>query len=77
MRNVPLQWMVPLRPDGEDETQKCANCQQVGLRDINTESSPPTWLSIDDGARGKFKRESRFPSKRVGEMNKNVWRGRG
>ena len=21
------------------------NCQQVGLRDINTETSPPTWLS--------------------------------
>ena len=54
-RNVPLQWMVLLRPDGEDlwnarnwVSQKFTNCQQVGWRDISTESCPPTCLSIDD-----------------------------
>ena len=28
--------------------QQCTNCQQVGLRDINTESYQRTCLSIDD-----------------------------
>ena len=49
--------MEPLRPDGKDllkarVSQKCTNCQQVGLRDINTETSPPT--IDDDGSKFAF-----------------------
>ena len=45
---------------------KCTNCQRVGLRDINTESSPPTCPSIDDQVRGKLvESESLFILSRV------------